>query len=54
MFLDYDDDVFILSVSGLIEPGLKSRPPKKVVVLELLMSVNSDRPFALVRPLLPQ
>ncbi|EOA37571.1 hypothetical protein CARUB_v10011901mg [Capsella rubella] len=39
---------------GLIEPGLKSRPPTKVVVLELLMSVNSDRPFALVRPLLPQ
>ncbi|CAA0251259.1 unnamed protein product [Arabidopsis thaliana] len=39
---------------GLIEPGLKSHPPKKVVVLELLMSVNSDRPFALVRPLLPQ
>ncbi|CAF1709630.1 BnaC03g58750D [Brassica napus] len=40
---------------GLIERGLKSgRPPTKVVVLELLMSVNSDRPFALVRPLLPQ
>ncbi|KAG7598561.1 hypothetical protein ISN44_As06g027920 [Arabidopsis suecica] len=39
---------------GLIEPGLKSHPPKKVVVLELLMSVNSDRPFALVRPLLAQ
>ncbi|KAL1204586.1 hypothetical protein V5N11_008628 [Cardamine amara subsp. amara] len=39
---------------GLIEPGLKSHPPTKVIVLELLMSVNSDRPFALVRPLLPQ
>ncbi|XP_010460652.1 PREDICTED: uncharacterized protein LOC104741463 isoform X2 [Camelina sativa] len=39
---------------GLIEPGLKSRPPTNVVVLELLMSVNSVRPFALVRPLLPQ
>ncbi|KAJ4868164.1 Uncharacterized protein Rs2_50292 [Raphanus sativus] len=40
---------------GLIERGLESgRPPTKVVVLELLMSVNSDRPFALVRPLLPQ
>ncbi|CAN8313513.1 unnamed protein product [Cochlearia groenlandica] len=40
---------------GLIEPGLSSsHPPTKVVVLELLMSVNSDRPFALVRPLLPQ
>ncbi|KFK44720.1 hypothetical protein AALP_AA1G294300 [Arabis alpina] len=39
---------------GLIEPGLKSHPPTKVVVLELLMSVNSNRPFALVRPLLAQ
>ncbi|XP_024007687.1 uncharacterized protein LOC18992208 isoform X2 [Eutrema salsugineum] len=39
---------------GLIEPGLKSSPPTRVVVLELLMSVNSEHPFALVRPLLPQ
>lgn len=50
-----DDGVFIIPVTGLIERGLKSgRPPTKVVVLELLMSVNSDRPFALVRPLLAQ
>lgn len=52
---DDDDCVHYRCYTGLIEPGLKSgRPPTKVVVLELLMSVNSDRPFALVRPLLPQ
>ncbi|XP_010538190.1 PREDICTED: uncharacterized protein LOC104812622 isoform X2 [Tarenaya hassleriana] len=36
---------------GLVEPGLDSHRPAKAVALELLMSVNTDSPFALARPL---
>ncbi|XP_015576889.2 uncharacterized protein LOC8259167 isoform X1 [Ricinus communis] len=35
---------------GLVEPGLKIRPPSEIVVIELLMSVNLDACFALARP----
>ncbi|CAO2842909.1 unnamed protein product [Amaranthus hypochondriacus] len=34
---------------GLLEPGLKINKPEKVVVLELLMSLNQNNPFALAR-----
>ncbi|PIA31289.1 hypothetical protein AQUCO_05100075v1 [Aquilegia coerulea] len=35
---------------GLIEPGLKIGLPNKVILIELLMSVNPDSWFALARP----
>ncbi|PIN06038.1 hypothetical protein CDL12_21408 [Handroanthus impetiginosus] len=35
---------------GLLEPGLKIIPPNGVVVLELLMSLNPNSYFAVVRP----
>ncbi|XP_021726553.1 uncharacterized protein LOC110693694 isoform X2 [Chenopodium quinoa] len=34
---------------GLLEPRLKIHKPEKVIVLELLMSLNQDNHFALVR-----
>ncbi|KAF9608721.1 hypothetical protein IFM89_010853 [Coptis chinensis] len=36
---------------GLIEPGLKIQQPDKVILVELLMSVNPESWFALARPL---
>ncbi|KAF5197037.1 deneddylase [Thalictrum thalictroides] len=36
---------------GFIEPGLKIRRPDKIILIELLMSVNSDSWFALARPI---
>ncbi|GMH05481.1 hypothetical protein Nepgr_007321 [Nepenthes gracilis] len=36
---------------GLLEPGLKIRKPDGVIVLELFMSLNPDKCFALTRPL---
>lgn len=36
---------------GFIEPGLKIKRPNEVVALELLVSVNQESHFALVRPL---
>lgn len=36
---------------GFLEPGLKIRLPKEVVVMELLMSTNPESCFALARPL---
>ncbi|XP_065619039.1 uncharacterized protein LOC112020120 isoform X3 [Quercus suber] len=35
---------------GFIEPGLKVRHPRELVVMELLMSENPDACFALARP----
>ncbi|XP_061341523.1 uncharacterized protein LOC133287864 [Gastrolobium bilobum] len=35
---------------GIIEPGLKVSLPRKVIVVELLMSVNPDAYFAVARP----
>ncbi|XP_027356593.1 uncharacterized protein LOC113865952 isoform X2 [Abrus precatorius] len=35
---------------GIIDPGLKVSLPKKVIVVELLMSINPDAYFALARP----
>ncbi|PNX87276.1 hypothetical protein L195_g043363, partial [Trifolium pratense] len=35
---------------GIIEPGLKILLPKKVTVVELLMSVKPDAYFAMARP----
>ncbi|KAF6155937.1 hypothetical protein GIB67_039268 [Kingdonia uniflora] len=37
---------------GLLEPGLKIPHPDKIVLIELLMSVNPDSWFALARPVL--
>ncbi|XP_031284088.1 uncharacterized protein LOC116142819 isoform X2 [Pistacia vera] len=36
---------------GFIEPNLKIRLPNEIVLIELLMSVNSDSCFALARPI---
>jgi len=38
------------SQAGIIEPGLKVSLPEKVIVVELLMSINPDAYFALARP----
>ncbi|XP_057433002.1 uncharacterized protein LOC130725831 [Lotus japonicus] len=35
---------------GMVEPGLKIPLPEKVIVVELLMSVNQDAYFAMARP----
>ncbi|XP_019419904.1 PREDICTED: uncharacterized protein LOC109330247 isoform X1 [Lupinus angustifolius] len=39
-----------LSPAGIIEPGLKIPLPRKIVVVELLMSDNPDAYFAVARP----
>lgn len=39
----------LITFIGLLEPGLKIQKPESVIVLELLMSLNQDKNFALAR-----